>query len=253
MTAYIFLTIDAFEAASNVNNFWAMVCFLIAGVSVIFGGLSGKKGDNTKLYVASGLALAMCIIGALVHVNTSDKVEEEYKKLEEKYNTLLKERDTLIEQRGVSTELQKCCHDGKIELEEAMDTIKKLSVNLDYFKREKDRKFEENSDLKANDARPYNYVQRIAVVKNKEGMWGYLRQGDFISKVDFIYTFACRFYDGMAGVKKKGTKFGFINSDLELVTGYKYDNIWGFNDGKAKVELDGETFYIDKRGNRINE
>ncbi|MBQ1979963.1 MAG: WG repeat-containing protein, partial [Alistipes sp.] len=50
-----------------------------------------------------------------------------------------------------------------------------------------------------------------------------------------------------------GGKYGFIDKIGNVVISLKYDFVGSFFKGKAKVKLNGETFYIDKNGNRIKE
>ncbi|WP_428348028.1 WG repeat-containing protein [Moraxella lacunata] len=38
----------------------------------------------------------------------------------------------------------------------------------------------------------------------------------------------------------------------KVVIPVQYDYVWVFINGKAKVSLNGETFYIDTTGKRIN-
>ena len=65
------------------------------------------------------------------------------------------------------------------------------------------------------------------------------------------------FYDDIDGVDEefisveKDNKFGCINAKGEVVIPLKYDYVWLFKDGKAKVELDGKVFEIDQQGNKI--
>ena len=47
-------------------------------------------------------------------------------------------------------------------------------------------------------------------------------------------------------------KWGFIDQAGEEVIPFIYDDARYFNkDGKAKVKLNGETFFIDVKGNRV--
>jgi len=49
------------------------------------------------------------------------------------------------------------------------------------------------------------------------------------------------------------SKWGFINESGKIVIPLVYDNVSAFSLGKAKVEKDGDTFYINKRGERVEE
>lgn len=46
-------------------------------------------------------------------------------------------------------------------------------------------------------------------------------------------------------------KWGFIDHNDNIVIPFKYDKVSCFSDNKAKVELNGESFYIDKSENRV--
>jgi hypothetical protein len=49
-------------------------------------------------------------------------------------------------------------------------------------------------------------------------------------------------------------KIGFVNSLGEEIIPLIYDDAgYNFHDGKARVTLNGRTFYIDKNGNEIKE
>ena len=46
-------------------------------------------------------------------------------------------------------------------------------------------------------------------------------------------------------------KWGFIDHNDNIIIPFKYDKVSYFSDNKAKVELNGESFYIDKSENRV--
>ena len=46
-------------------------------------------------------------------------------------------------------------------------------------------------------------------------------------------------------------KYGFIDKVGKEIIPFKYDWVSCFSNGKAKVELNGEHFFIDKNGNKI--
>ena len=58
------------------------------------------------------------------------------------------------------------------------------------------------------------------------------------------------FNEGLARVKLNG-KWGFVDKSDRVVIPLKYDFVDNFSENKAKVTLNGEQFYIDKNGNRI--
>lgn len=61
------------------------------------------------------------------------------------------------------------------------------------------------------------------------------------------------FSNGLAGVRRKGEKWGFINKQGEEVIPPTFDEVLnGFSEkGVAEVKLNKETFYIDKRGEKL--
>ena len=60
------------------------------------------------------------------------------------------------------------------------------------------------------------------------------------------------FYQNRAGSSMYGGKCGFIDQTGKEVISFIYDDARYFNkDGKAKVRLNGETFFIDVKGNRV--
>jgi hypothetical protein len=58
------------------------------------------------------------------------------------------------------------------------------------------------------------------------------------------------FQEGHARIWDKRKKVGFMNDRGKIVIPPKFDGAASFCLGKAEVELEGETFYIDKRGNK---
>lgn len=46
-------------------------------------------------------------------------------------------------------------------------------------------------------------------------------------------------------------KHGWIDKTGQVVIPLKYDDAESFENGKARVKLNGEWFYIDKQGNRV--
>jgi len=51
-------------------------------------------------------------------------------------------------------------------------------------------------------------------------------------------------------VKKNG-KWGFTDGNDNTVIPFIYDDVWFFEDGLAKVKLNNEQFYINKKGERV--
>lgn len=75
----------------------------------------------------------------------------------------------------------------------------------------------------------------------------------FSVKTSSTHVYFTQFQEGLACVKQKD-KYGFINADMFVVIPPIYDDCeTGFVDGKCQVSLDGETFFIDKKGNRLTD
>ncbi len=55
---------------------------------------------------------------------------------------------------------------------------------------------------------------------------------------------------GRASVRD-GKKYGYIDSSGKEVIPCRYDDAFGFSNGKARVRLDEVEFYIDTKGNRL--
>ena len=64
------------------------------------------------------------------------------------------------------------------------------------------------------------------------------------------YDVAWPFNEGLARVKING-KWGFIDKTDTIVIPAKYDDAWTFSNGKALVELNGRRFFIDRNGNEV--
>jgi len=83
-----------------------------------------------------------------------------------------------------------------------------------------------------------------------EGKWGLInRTGTIVAP--FIYEEVGDKFREKRSFVRKGDKWGFINTDGVEVIPFVYDNAKGFYYGRAWVEKDGESFYIDLNGNRI--
>ena len=54
----------------------------------------------------------------------------------------------------------------------------------------------------------------------------------------------------MTQIERDG-KWGYVDTTGREVIAPKYDYVDFFEDGRAEVELDGQAFYIDKSGNRV--
>ena len=85
-------------------------------------------------------------------------------------------------------------------------------------------------------------VQKL-VPTEYDGKWGFIDAATGEEGVPFIYDYAAVCMEG---------KCGFIDQTGKEVIPFIYDDARYFNkDGKAKVKLNGETFFIDVKGNRV--
>ena len=106
-----------------------------------------------------------------------------------------------------------------------------------------------------------------------EGLAGVMYNGNygFIDKtgkevIPFKYGAVMDFSEGLAGVLLlqprerpdkspvyvNKYKWGFVDKTGKEVVPCIYDNVRSFGEGIAEVKLNGEWFYIDKNGNRVN-
>ena len=80
--------------------------------------------------------------------------------------------------------------------------------------------------------------------------WGFIDKTGVI--IPARYFSAGDFSEGLARVKNVFGEWGFIDKTGKEVIPFIYDEARYFcKDGKAKVKLDGEVFYIDTKGNRV--
>ncbi len=55
---------------------------------------------------------------------------------------------------------------------------------------------------------------------------------------------------------RQGRRYGFLGKDGVMAIAPRFDDVFSFRDGQAKVRIGGEYFLIDKEGNilqKINE
>ncbi len=50
----------------------------------------------------------------------------------------------------------------------------------------------------------------------------------------------------------KNGKWGFVDPTGKVVIPLRYDRVISFNGGKARVQSGQESYYIDKKGNRLS-
>jgi hypothetical protein len=95
----------------------------------------------------------------------------------------------------------------------------------------------------------YRTTEGLALVKNKQGKRGFINK-DKKEVIPLKYEDASSFRDGLAKVKFGG-RWGFIDKDKNKkpVIPFKYEDAFSFSDGLAKVKLNGEWIWINKKGN----
>lgn len=97
-----------------------------------------------------------------------------------------------------------------------------------------------------------DFSQKLAAVKNGEGLWGYVnKKGKVVIPLQF--EDASSFSQGLCAVKQDG-KWGYINKKGELTIPFKFDTADDFEFGTAYVAInnkDGDEveFVLDKKGN----
>lgn len=103
-----------------------------------------------------------------------------------------------------------------------------------------------------------SFSEGLAAVR-RDGLWGYIdRMGKEVIPIKLTYDSVRRFRGGLACVSLN-RKYGFIDKSGREVIPLKYDFntytlVAGFiNGATAKVELNGEEFWIDKEGNRVEQ
>lgn len=104
----------------------------------------------------------------------------------------------------------------------------------------------------------YDYSYGLSP-QNKFGKFGYIDDQGEVA-IPFQYDDADHFSEGLARVGKlDGINpwnespdfiYGFINTMGNLVIDYQFSSASGFENGVAEVRKDGETYCIDKNGNK---
>lgn len=111
---------------------------------------------------------------------------------------------------------------------------------------------------------PDYFREGLARFVDAEKIGFFDRSGRIIIKARFAY--ARPFSDSLAAVCEgctvqregeygimTGGEWGYIDPQGVLVIPYMYDNAEDFREGKARVTISGQTFYIRKNGKRIGE
>ena len=86
------------------------------------------------------------------------------------------------------------------------------------------------------------------IEKKEVGKKKKYKTGDVV--IPFKYDYVWDFEEGLAKVKLKG-KWGFINKNGKEVIPIKYDDVHDFSEGLARVELNGKYGYINKNGKEV--
>ena len=113
-------------------------------------------------------------------------------------------------------------------------------------------------DRAGKDVIPFKYQdaksfeEGLAAVK-LGSKWGFIdKNGDIVIQIQYDEIYI-GFHGGVSAVKLDG-KWGLINKFDKKITKFIYDDVTSIiNDGRGitGVKLNGEKFYIDKNGNRI--
>lgn len=93
----------------------------------------------------------------------------------------------------------------------------------------------------------------VTVYKNNRLLVGVIdsKGKEFIPPIyENFFNWFCS--DGLAVVEING-KYGYINRKNETIIPFIYDNASMFCVNKAEVQLNGRTFFIDKKGNEISD
>ncbi len=98
----------------------------------------------------------------------------------------------------------------------------------------------------------FNFNEKVAIVRIGDKFGVIDKQGKMITPL--VYYYIKDFSEGLA-VVKKGTyltgKKGYIDEKGNEVIPIIYEVAGDFKKGRAKVQIGNETFFIDKKGERI--
>ncbi|MDO6739184.1 WG repeat-containing protein [Wenyingzhuangia sp. 2_MG-2023] len=126
-----------------------------------------------------------------------------------------------------------------------------------YFIDKNGKKISQN---KSNLASSFNPINGYAILKKGKYYVIINNEGKIVSELKFHNI--PKFIDGIAIVSTSTawravfgtyTKYGYVHYTGKTISKIKYTSAKPFVDGKALVELDGQTFYIDKEGNTISD
>ena len=96
----------------------------------------------------------------------------------------------------------------------------------------------------------YEFSGGLANVRIK-GKWGLIdTDGSLVIPTKYNYDDFGKVSEGLAGLKIKG-KWGYFDKTGAMVIPAIYEWVTPFENGKAKVKLNGREFYIDRNGNEV--
>jgi hypothetical protein len=67
------------------------------------------------------------------------------------------------------------------------------------------------------------------------------------------YFLAWSFSEGLAHVRQRNGKYGYIDKTGKAVIPMKYDDARDFSEGLAAIKLEGKWFFIDKTGKCVKD
>ena len=88
-----------------------------------------------------------------------------------------------------------------------------------------------------------------AAYKNNKGNFG-IMDTNGARVFPAIFENVGAFDSTLTAVKRYG-KWGYANGEVDLIIDYQFDYAWAFENGRAKIELDGKQGIIDLEGNVI--
>lgn len=228
-----------------------------------------KKGHR-KLRKIIFSVLAICMLSAVITAGYKILVYMEAKNKEVNYETITGGYEMLTQTYGGYMRMQR---DEKWGLLDAMgreiipaeyDAIKFFGEN-ELAPVQKDGKWyyvDKNNTIMENLVfEEYEYMgmlsDNLIPVKHINGQWGYL-DNNFNKVSEFEYDQALPFLNGISAVKK-GEKWALINKNLELTTGFEYDNVivdardmCSYNN-VVFVYIGDKKYLVDGNGNMVCE
>lgn len=94
-----------------------------------------------------------------------------------------------------------------------------------------------------------NDFHELMASVSKNGRWGFIMPDGYV-KVPLQYVEVNDYSEGYAAVFN-GDRWGYINEDGALRIGYEFDKAGYFKNGVAEVSKNGNSYYIDKKGNKV--